>query len=289
MTNPRGDAAATAGDSLAAARQGDINAFYALYSVFKDDLRSYLYRLVADRDDADDLAQDTFVRAFDRIGTFEGRASLKTWVFTIATHLAMDTLRHRRRWPTDVLDRAREEAIAHAEVRQYLAGVHAAGPQGAFEIQEHIDFCFTCISKTLVLEEQVALLLRDVYRFRTREVGAIMGTGEGAVKHYVHRARQTMAEVFDRRCALVRHEGPCHQCSQLNGWLNPKQAAQEALVSIEMVRAATHANRERLLVLRERLVRGINPLAANGCDLHEAFLSLHRYYAGEVDALKVLS
>lgn len=275
-------------DGLAAAQQGDIKAFYALYSAFKDDLRSYLYRLVADRDDADDLAQDTFVRAFDRIGTFEGRSSLKTWVFAIATHLAMDLLRHRQRWPTDVLDRAREEAIAHEEVRRYLANVHAAGPQGAFEIREHIDFCFTCISKTLVLEEQVALLLRDVYRFRTREVAAIMDTGESAVKHYVHRARRTMAQVFDGRCALVRQEGPCHQCSQLNGWFNPQQDLQQALVSIEMVRASTRANRERLLALREHLVRGINPLATHGCDLHEAFLSLHRYCAGEVHGLKPL-
>jgi len=286
LTSSTRDAVDGAGDALAAARRGDIQSFYALYSVFKDDLRSYLYRLVADRDDADDLAQETFVRAFERIGTFEERASLKTWVFTIATHLAIDILRHRRRWPTDVLDRAREEAAAHVEVRQYLAAVNAAGPQAAFEIQEHIDFCFTCISKTLMLEAQVALLLRDVYRFRTREVATIMAIGEGAVKHHVHRARRTMAEVFDSRCALVRQEGPCHQCSQLNGWLNPKQAAQEALVSIDMVRAATHANRERLLVLRERLVRGINPLAASGSDLHEAFFSLHRYCVGEVRALK---
>lgn len=283
------DAPGAADGLLVAARRGDINAFYALYSAFRDELRSYLYRLVADRDDADDLAQDTFVRAFDRLGSFEGRASLKTWVFTIATHLAMDVLRHRRRWPADVLDRAREEAIARPAVLQYLAGVHAAGPHGVFDIQEHIDFCFTCISKTLPLEEQVALLLRDVYRFRTRDVSVIMQTGDGAVKHYVHRARQTMSRVFDHRCALVRQDGACHQCSQLNGWFNPTQAAQEALVSIDMVRAATRANRERLLVLRERLVRSLNPLSNNGCDLHEAFLSLHRYCAGEVDELKPLA
>jgi len=190
--------------------------------------------------------------------------------------------------PGDALAAARRGATAHVEVREYLARVHAGGPQAAFEIQEHIDFCFTCTSKTLVLEEQVALLLRDVYRCRTREVAIIMRTGEGAVKHYVHRARRTMAEVFDSRCALVRQEGPCHQCSQLNGWLNPKQTAQEALVSIEMARPATRANRERLLVLRRRLVRGIDPLADSGCDLHEAFLSLHRYCAGEVHALKPL-
>ena len=273
-------------DQLARARQSDITAFYGLYAAFKDELRSYLYRLLADRADAEDLAQDTFVRAFENIASFEGRASLKTWVFSIATHLALDVLRHRKRWPTDILDRARNEAIAHDEVRAYLADVNAASPHGVFEVSEHIDFCFTCISKTLPLEEQIALLLRDVYRFTTEEAAVAMSVGEGAVKHYVLRARQTMVHIFDGRCALIRQEGPCHQCSQLNGWLNPKHDEQAALVSTAMVRAAGKANRAQLFALREQLVRGIDPLRARGSALHEAFFSLHRYCAGEVQSLK---
>ncbi len=279
----------TASDALARALDGDINAFYDLYAQFRDELKSYLYRLVADRADAEDLAQDAFVRAFDKLSSFEQRSSLKTWVFAIATRLAWDTLRHRKRWPADILDLAKAEASAHATVRDYLERVARVSPHGTFEIAEHVNFCFTCVSKTLPLEQQVALLLRDVYRFSTVEVAQIMDAGEGAVKHYVRDARFTMARVFDDRCALVRQDGPCHQCSELNGWLNPRLAAQVEVVALGELRAARHASRTRLLELREGLVQALDPLRGHGADLHEAFFSLHRLCSGEVTALKPIA
>lgn len=278
----------TSDDRLARARRGDIAAFHDLYAEFKDDLRAFGYRLLADRNDADDLAHDTFVRAFERLPAFEGRSTLKTWMFSIAAHRALDLLRHRKRWPTDILDLARNEAIADPGVRDYLAAVSASSPQGAFELAEHVDFCFTCISQTLPLEAQVALLLSDIYEFTASEAAEMMGVGVGALKHRLRQARQTMQDVFDDRCALIRRDGPCHQCSQLNGWLNPRQSEQQALISLEMVREATTANGERLFNLREKLVRGINPLTAAGSDLHEAFFSLHRRCAGEVSVLKTI-
>ena len=116
-------------------------------------------------------------------------------------------LRHRKRWPTDILDRARNEAIAHDEVRGYLAAVNGASPHGVFEVSEHIDFCFTCISKTLPLEEQVALLLRNVYRFTTEEVAGAMGVGEGAVKHYVRKHKTHAVETSDLARAFEEATG----------------------------------------------------------------------------------
>lgn len=272
--------------ALARARAGDINAFYELYAGFREELKSYLYRLLADRADAEDLAQDTFVRAFDRLWSFEQRSSLKTWVFSIATRLALDVLRHRKRWPEDILDLAKAEAGARPEVRAYLEQARYQTPHGAFELAEHVDFCFTCVAKTLPLAQQVALLLRDVYGFSTVDVARMMGAGEGAVKHYTRDARTTMERVFDDRCALVRQDGPCHQCSELNAWLNPKQVAQEQRVTVDELRGSPSHDRAHLLRLREDLVRRINPLRGRGSDLHEAFLSLHRVCAGEVPTLK---
>lgn len=272
-------------DRLTRARQGDIGAFYELYSGFKDELRSFLYRVTADRANAEDLAQDAFVRAFERIADFEGRSTLKTWVFSIALRFALDDLRRRRRWPSDILDLARAEAQARPPVRAMLAAANTGEPHATFEIREHIAFCFSCIGKTLPLEQQVALLLRDIYRFSTAETAQILGTTEASTKHAVRAARQTMTHVFDDRCALISQNGACHQCSQLNGWLNPKQDTQQIVAALALVRESSSRRGPRLLALRERLVQEIDPLNGRSAEVHAVFYKLHRHCAGEPGAL----
>ena len=74
--------------ALGKALNGDINAFQSLFAAFQPQLKSYLYRLLANRNDAEDLTHDTFIRAFDQLHTFKGESTLKTWVFRIATNLA---------------------------------------------------------------------------------------------------------------------------------------------------------------------------------------------------------
>jgi RNA polymerase sigma-70 factor (ECF subfamily) len=90
---------------LKSAISGDINAFETLFAEFKNQLKSYLYRLLTDRNDVDDLTHDTYIRAFTRISTFNRESSLKTWVFKIATNLAYDHLRKLKRWQPDAQDR----------------------------------------------------------------------------------------------------------------------------------------------------------------------------------------
>jgi len=88
-------------DILELAITGDINAFQTLFVEFQNQLKSYLYRLITDRNDVEDLTHDTFIKAFTNISTFKQDASLKTWVFRIATNLAYDHLRKLRRWKAD--------------------------------------------------------------------------------------------------------------------------------------------------------------------------------------------
>ena len=223
---------------LEKAQKGDIKAFHELFSEFQSQLKSYLYRLIANRNDVEDLTHDTFVQVFDKITSFKGKSSLKTWTFTIASNLAMDLLRKRKRWPTDAQDQCRAVSLASAEMQKQQRDVHQHSPHGDFEIREHIDFCFTCISKTLPLTEQVALMLKDVYSFKVKEIAEIINKSEAKVKHLIRDARQKMVEVFDARCALINKTGACHQCSELNGIFNPKQNIQEELVKLELVKQA---------------------------------------------------
>lgn len=266
---------------LKSAISGDINAFQTLFAEFQNQLKSYLYRLVTDRNDADDLTHDAFIRAFTKISTFNQDSSLKTWVFKIATNLAYDHLRKLKRWQADAQDRGADLAIGSEEIKRAFWIAHDTSNAGAYEMKEHIDFCFTCISKTLTIENQVALILKEIYDFQINEICLILGKTEGVIKHLLNDARNIMKDIFENRCALINKNGVCHQCSHINEIFNPKQDQQEELMKLELVKASKKYNREQLFALRTVLVKAIDPLQASGTDLHDAIMNCVRTAIGE--------
>ncbi|MBT1697341.1 sigma-70 family RNA polymerase sigma factor [Fulvivirgaceae bacterium PWU4] len=268
---------------LQSALAGDINAFQTLFAEFQNQLKSYLYRLLTDRNDVNDLAHDTFIKAYTKISTFNQESSLKTWVFKIATNLAYDHLRKSKRWQTDAQDRAANLAIGSEEIRKVFWMVHDTSPAGAYEMREHIDYCFTCISKTLPIEKQVALILRNIYDFQVKEICLILDKTEGVIKHLLNDAKNTMTDIFEHRCALVNQNGVCHQCSHINEIFNPKQNQQEELMKLELVKASKKYNREQLFELRTLLAKAIDPLNAAGTDFHEEIMRCLRTAIGEID------
>lgn len=265
------------------AKNGDINAFHELFSEFQPQLRSYAYRLLTNQQDAEDLTHDVFIKAFDKIATFKENSSLKTWVFAIATHMGIDRLRQHKRWAEDAQEQSREAAIRNPEIVQTYDYINQYSPHGSYEMREHIDFCFTCVSKTLPIEEQIALILKDVYGFKVKEVADILNKSIGVTKHRLHDARKTMMEIFNKRCSLVSKQGVCYQCSELNGRFNPKQDQQVELMRLELVQAAGDSATEALFQLRTKLVQGIDPLNAEGTNLHDFMLQGLRRAIGEID------
>jgi len=236
-------------------------------------LKSYLFRITANKRDAEDLAQDTYVKAIKNLPGFSGKATLKTWVFTIATNLAKDNFRARRRWREDTQDRCRENTQASPVKVAKMRDIVNHSPAEKYEFKEHIDYCFTCIAKTLETEQQLALILKEVCDFKISEIMEILDLSEGKVKHALAEARNTMSDIFDRRCELVNKNGACYQCSEINGFVNPKQAAREKLMQIKMYSEAQNgASKDRLLDLRAELVKSIDPLAAPGAELHAYLL-----------------
>jgi RNA polymerase sigma-70 factor, ECF subfamily len=268
--------------TLKNALSGDILAFQELFSGFQNQLKSYLYRLLAHRNDAEDLTHDTFIKAFDGLAGFKGESSLKTWVFQIATHLAYTHLKRRKRWTPDVSEKAKRLVLETESLRMELVEKHETSPSARFDMKEHIDTCFTCISKNLPVENQIALILKDVYDFSVQDIGRILEKTEGVVKYLLQDGRKTMTSIFDQRCALVNKNGVCHQCSELNGWFNPKQNQQEALMNIDLVRDSKKFNREELYFLRAKLVRAIDPLRSPGADLQDLLLRCNRMAMDEV-------
>ena len=268
-------------EKIQKAKDGDIRAFQEMFVVFQDQLKSYLYRLMANRSEAEDIAHDTFIRAYEKLYTFDQRSSLKTWVFQIATNLAYNLLKKRKRWSVDVSEQAKSLVINDQSLSGKIESINRNSHFGSYDIKEHIDTCFTCISKTLPVENQIALLLKDVYDFSVKDIILIIDKSEGQVKYNIQKARKSMEDIFDNRCALVNKKGICHQCSELNGWFNPKQNQQIALLKIKMVKDARQKNKEELYKMRTALIKAINPLKSTGNELQEILLECNRLAMGE--------
>ncbi|TRX49329.1 RNA polymerase sigma factor [Fulvivirga sp. M361] len=246
------------------------------FEEIKGSLKSYILRVTASIQDAEDIVQDTYVKALEKIDTFRGDSSLKTWIFAISFNLAKDNLRVKKRWTENVTDICKEAAMSNRPFFQKAMEIRTTSPQGQFEIKEHIAFCFTCVSKSLPLEQHVCLLLKEVYEFKVKEIARITEISEAMVKYYLHTGRSKMVDVFQGRCALIHKEGVCHQCTELNGIFNPQQKAEEELVKIEMARKAESADKEHLFDLRMNIVKGIDPFESDAAELQLHHLEHNR-------------
>jgi RNA polymerase sigma-70 factor (ECF subfamily) len=246
------------------------------FETFQGELKSFILRMTASLQDTEDIVQDTYLRAQSKLHTFRGESSLKTWVFSIASNLARDMLKSKQRWPENVTDICKDAALNNPQFFREALHIRETSPQGQFEIKEHIAFCFTCVSKSLPLEQHLALLLKEAYGFKVKEIARIMDQTEAMVKYYLHVARSKMIEVFDQRCSLINKQGICYQCTELNGIFNPKQKEQEELAKIEMVRDARNKNKEELFDLRLKILQELDPFESGAAELQLHHLEHNR-------------
>ena len=233
-------------------------------------LKSYLLRITASLSDAEDIAHDTYIKSLDKLHTFRGESSVKTWIFTIASNLAKDNLSAQKRWIENVTDITKDAALANKQFFQESMNIRMTSENGQYEAKEHIALCFTCISKSLPLEQQLSVFLKEVYEFKVSEISTILNSTEAMVKYYLYTGRSKMITIFEGRCALINKAGVCHQCSELNGIYNPKQNTQVELMKIDLVKEATKNDKEDLFDLRMRILKEIDPFdsKASALQLH---------------------
>ena len=244
-----------------------IKNFTTEFEQFRPQLKSFILRMTASVEDSEDLVHDTFIKANKNLHSFKNESSLKTWIFAIAANLTKNFLRSKKLWTDNVTDIGKDAAMASPDFMQKIMAVHQTSAEGVFDLREHINFCFTCIGKTLPLEQQVALLLKEIYDFKVAEVAEILQVTEGVVKHLLFNSRQTMIKIFNKRCSLINKEGICNQCSELNGIFNPQHETQKELMTIEMVKKANNSTTEELLDLRTKIVKSIDPYDTSGAEL----------------------
>ncbi len=188
------------------ARSGDEQAFAELTDPFRRELHVHCYRILGCLQDAEDALQETLLAAWRGLDGYEQRASLRTWLYRIATNRCLNSLRAiDRRAPmepdfggADVPAPTRETEISWLEPMPdvLLEGLpdNAPGPEAVITASESISLAFVTILQTLPPRQRVCLVLRDVMGFRASEVAAMLDTTEESVTSALKRARARLAE-----------------------------------------------------------------------------------------------
>ena len=175
---------------VARSRDGDINAFEELVCCCERKIYTLTYRLMGNHEDANDLAQEAFLRAYTAIKNFRGEASFLTWMCRIATNVCRDELRKKYRVSTESLDE--RITLEDGEVsKQFASG--DPGPAEIYESKELQEKIQELIN-TLSPEFRLALVLRDIQGFSYEEIAQELECSLGTVKSRINRARNYLKD-----------------------------------------------------------------------------------------------
>ena len=191
-------------DVIAQARTGDEEAFRQLVEPYRSELSLHCYRILGSTQDAEDALQETLFAAWQGLGGFEGRSSIRTWLYRIATSRSLNAVRSRQRRPPT--GQAMPEADLPAPSRRgevlwlepypdhLLEGIPdaAPGPDARYETKEAISLAFVTALQLLPPRQRAVLILRDVLGFRAGEVAQILESTEESVTSALRRARGTL-------------------------------------------------------------------------------------------------
>ena len=204
------------GATLAAARAGDQSAFAALVEPYRRELQAHCYRMLGSYEDSEDLVQETFLRAWRRRKTFQGRSSFRAWLYRIATNACLDFLDRR---PRTV--RPGEGAKPLAEVPwlqpypdEALEAVPSADAEPEAEVvaTETMELAFIAAIQLLPPKQRAALILRDVLGWSAAETAALLETSVPAANSALQRARATMKRSLpSRRIEWTAGDDPTYQ------------------------------------------------------------------------------
>ncbi len=184
---------ATDQDLVARAAAGSERAYRELLERYQRPVFSLVYRMVRDREQAEDLAQETFVKVFNHLQRYDPKYKFSSWIFKIASNLTIDTLR-RKELVTVSLQGSRHATTAdEEEATRITVESRDANPEEHLEAKELGEEIEQAIG-TLRAEYRTAILLRHVEGRPYEEIAEIMGVPLGTVKTYIHRARGELRE-----------------------------------------------------------------------------------------------
>lgn len=190
---------------LAAARRGDEAAFGRLVEPFRGELHAHCYRMLGSVHDAEDALQEVLLRAWRGLSRFEGRSSLRSWLYTIATNTCLNAIarRPKRVLPIDYGPAADPHGGPGDPVMEQVwiepypderLGLEDgyASPEARYEQREAIELAFIAALQLLPANQRAVLILREVLGFSAKEVAESLDTSVASVNSALQRARKTV-------------------------------------------------------------------------------------------------
>jgi RNA polymerase sigma-70 factor (ECF subfamily) len=197
---------------LAAARNGNAEQFSELTERYRRELQVHCYRILGSFHEAEDLVQETFLRAWKRLNTYEGRASFRAWLYKIATNACLDFLdqrRSRRLLPLDVGPAAEpntsiqppsgEMTWLEPFPDEWLSDPSAVNPEARYTASESISLSFLTALQVLPPRQRAVLILRDVLDFSANETADVLEITVSSANSALHRARTTLSGRYHGR------------------------------------------------------------------------------------------
>lgn len=183
------------------AKENDLSAFEELVRIHQNRVYALCLQLSGNRDDAQDLAQEAFIRAYRALGSFRNEADFGTWLHRIAVNVCLNSRRKNGGRQTVSLDEPYQGEDG-SEIRHEVAG-EAGDPLRALEEKEFRGLVRTAL-KSLSGEQRAVLVLREIEGYSYEEVSRMLGCSLGTVKSRLSRAREVMRR---RMTELAREAG----------------------------------------------------------------------------------
>jgi RNA polymerase sigma-70 factor (TIGR02960 family) len=197
-------------DLITKARAGDGGAFRELTEPHRRELQVHCYRMLGSFQDAEDALQDTLLAAWQGLGGFEGRASIRTWLYRIATNRCLNALRSANRRPAkewDIPEVEPPEPTRLGEVvwlepypDALLEGAISVplGPEARYEQTEAISLAFVTALQVLPARQRAVLILREVLGYHANEVADMLDSTVESVNSALKRARASLQPIGER-------------------------------------------------------------------------------------------
>jgi RNA polymerase sigma-70 factor (TIGR02960 family) len=189
-------------ETLVRARAGDGEAFRELTDPYRRELQLHCYRILGSVQDAEDLLQETLLAAWRGLDRFQGRASLRAWLYRIATNRCLNALRDRGRRPQPLAPSVTlpepsrwDEPVRlepYPDVLLEDLPDHDPGPEARYQAKEATELAFVTALQHLPPRQRAVLVLRDVLGFGTAEIAAMLASSQPSVKGALQRARATL-------------------------------------------------------------------------------------------------
>jgi RNA polymerase sigma-70 factor, ECF subfamily len=241
---------------LAAAGRGDEDAFARLVAQYRRELHAHCYRMLGSVPDAEDALQDALLGAWRGLARFEGRSSLRSWLYTIATNACLKAIRRRPKRvlpidygpPSDPHVNPAEPLVESVWIDPYpdellLADDDAATPEARYEQRESVELAFVAALQHLPPRQRAVLILRDVLGLSARETAAALDTKPTSVDSALQRAHKTVDARLPERSqqATLGSLGDRELRSIVDGYMDAWERADVDAVVAMLAEDATFA------------------------------------------------